>query len=213
MRHAFLWLGLLGSALSLGWTMELRKGAPALTVPGRSLANRPVANVAPVSADPTDYRVSMILARPVFEPTRRPPVSVSPTTGGDADAIPRLAGIIITPTQRSAIFMTSSKAKAQVLTQGAHLGPLVIQSIGATSVLVVGPKGPQFLSPRYDLDPHPDAVPETLPSMPPFVLKAPQTAAPASAAPPFANIPGLTGRPLGLAANPDQPDASNGSPP
>lgn len=80
--------------------------------------------------------VDVILARPLFTPSRRPPATAVGTgTGGPG--FPRLTGIIIMPQQREAIFAVPGKSKPIVVTAGSRLNGVLIKSIETGSVVIV----------------------------------------------------------------------------
>ena len=88
-----------------------------------------------------------ILARPLFNPSRRPGKQAVAST-----ELPRLAGIIIGPRGASAIFAGSGAARAMIVRDGGRAGPYLVRSVAATGVSVLGPSGPQVLHPVYDHD-------------------------------------------------------------
>jgi hypothetical protein len=94
-----------------------------------------------------DRSMPAILARPLFSPTRRPP----PRTGAQAFDLSdkRLAGIVIAPTGRIAIF-AGAGAKPLVLSIGGSLNGWEIESIKADEVVLRGPAGIRTLRPKMD---------------------------------------------------------------
>lgn len=119
--------------------------------------------------------VPIILARPLFALDRRPkagPAAVGPVS----DDMPRLAGILIDPTQRRAIFQPSGDGKPLTLVVGDQIAGWQIQQIAADGVTLTGPKGTQTLQPKPDpslasavttIDPMaPGAVPRPQPNSP-----------------------------------------------
>lgn len=107
-------------------------------VPIRAVALGPHA---PAEA-PAVWR-AILLDRPVFSPDRRPPSVPAAASPGER-SLPRLAGVLIGPTQRRAIF-----AGGAVLAVGDALGPWRIGEIEEGSVTVLGPQGVQVLRPAY----------------------------------------------------------------
>ena len=90
-----------------------------------------------------------VLGRPLFTVGRKPPKS---SGGGHLVAntgLPRLAGIMITPSGKWAIFAPDG-AKALVLAQGGAIEDATVQTIKRDRVVVNGPKGEQVLWPTYD---------------------------------------------------------------
>lgn len=94
-----------------------------------------------------------ILARPLFNPSRRPVASV---TAGAQQSL-RLAGIIISPTGRKAIFAVSgvpekagadkTSLRGMPVGEGEQAGPWHVRHIGAQTVEVDGAGGVQTLRP------------------------------------------------------------------
>jgi hypothetical protein len=95
--------------------------------------------------------LQVVLARPLFEPSRRPPAE-GPGVTAAAPGLPRLAGVMVTATGRQAIFAGSGD-KPVILGEGARLGGFTVQSIAAGQVTVTGPNGPQVLHPSFDPNP------------------------------------------------------------
>lgn len=136
-----------------------------------------------------------ILARPLFSPDRRPPgVAVADAPVAVAPSLPRVAGIVVTPAGRRAIFAEKG-TKPLVLGEGGQVGGFTVQSIQAGQVTVRGPEGVRVLSPTFDPDapapPPPGAAPPppslSVPGLPGFQLPA--------RPPGFGGIPGLAAPP------------------
>jgi hypothetical protein len=94
--------------------------------------------------------VRVILARPLFSPTRRP----SDDSGGRDEALvdlsgTRLTGIITLPSLRIAIFARDGK-KPVALTEGDSVGAWRIEKITPTTVALRGPGGARELAPKSD---------------------------------------------------------------
>jgi hypothetical protein len=143
------WLGLpaLAAALSLLLAAELLLPGPAM----------PTAREAPaVTAGSPDQIAdasisqwgSTILARPLFNQTRRP-VQVASTDAGNV--LPRLSAVIVIGNSSRAVFATPGQ-KPQILGVGESIGPYRVDSIAPDKVVLHGPDGtltlhPQFLTP------------------------------------------------------------------
>jgi hypothetical protein len=118
---------------------------------GLAMSSRP-----PVAREPT-IRQALVapvqdwvddsLARPLFTQGRRP----SSHEGGVAglQGLPRLAGVIVAPNGRSAIFAGSGIAKPIIAAEGTQLGSYRVQSIEAGQVTVLGPEGTRVLHPSF----------------------------------------------------------------
>ena len=151
MRRPLLLLGLLASLLSAALALELRDGVPeAAPLPRAATSGAEVA--APSAAgDTTPERtrslLAAILARPLFEQDRRPlaEAKAGPVSEGGA----RLAGIMISPAGRAAIFATSEGGKPTVLREGGVIGPLTVQTIAPGAVTVLSHGEAQVLHPSF----------------------------------------------------------------
>lgn len=96
-------------------------------------------------APPLDELVSASLARPLFSPDRRP--SVSPqSTAADGK---RLAGIVIEPDRRLAIFAAAG-GKPLTVGEGDSVDGWRIESITESEVSLVGAQGSRRLQPKPD---------------------------------------------------------------
>ncbi|MGH7044781.1 MAG: hypothetical protein ACREE2_00140 [Stellaceae bacterium] len=148
-----------------------------------------------------DTLMATALARPLFSSTRRPPRGNSTDQADDTGlADTRLAGIVITPGHRIAIFAPTD-AKAVTVTEGQTVGSWRVESITPLEVSLSGPDGTKTLQPKFD----PNLAP---PTTPPLVNRPAEPGGPPFAAvrpgirpgyPPFFNRgpprPGLRGRP------------------
>ena len=76
-----------------------------------------------------------ILARPLFSSSRRPP-KVAKGAGTAGAPMPRLAGIMITPQGRRAIFAPEGGGKQLVLAEGANVNDVAIRSIQPDRVIL-----------------------------------------------------------------------------
>ncbi len=78
----------------------------------------------------------MMLSRPIFDPTRRPPAAVATAPL----QIPRLSGIMVTPTEKIAVFSPTSGAPI-VIDQHGRFGPFTVLAISDDSVTIQSPGG------------------------------------------------------------------------
>ena len=164
--------------------------------------------VAPHAGDTRQVQtwVDLILARPLFAPSRRPPASAA-GSGNSNPGFPRLTGIIIMPHQREAIFAVPGKTKPIVVTAGSRLNGALIKSIDASSVVVVDAAGARRLRPSFA----PAASAAAAAAVPtPVLINLPPVPSGPHALP-FASIRGLSGRPLGLAAEPNTTPPDGGA--
>lgn len=154
-----LFLGVLLGAIWL-WPAE---GPPPPGPPARfRAANRSVT----LAARETGSWAGVILARPVFSISRRPPKVVA---GGRAETAPgqaRLSGIMITRLGRRAIFAPDGGGHAMVLAERAQVNQGTIRSILPDRVVMADGT---VLRPSYDRNRAP-GVNTTLPYQPPVAF-------------------------------------------
>lgn len=84
-----------------------------------------------------------VLARPLFDPSRRPT-----DQGGSDDGLPRLSAIIVTGGTRSAIFSADGQ-KPQIVGENGSIGGYKVRSILPDKVQLDGPSGPLTLRPQF----------------------------------------------------------------
>jgi hypothetical protein len=107
-----------------------------------------------------------IVARPLFTIGRRPPRAKGGASNVAAADLPRLSGIMITPSGRRAIFMPEG-GKPLVLAEGATLQDGTIRSIAADSVTVQSTRGDLVLRPSFDRNRVPSPILPTAPMFQP----------------------------------------------
>jgi hypothetical protein len=149
----------------------------------------------------------IILARPLFDPSRRLPATAGSSAG--APGLPRLAGIVIMPHQREAIFAVPGKTQPIVVMAGSRLNGVLIKAIDANGIVVVDAAGARMIRPSFAPRAAGEATPPADTSSPSFMIDLPPVPPPPSTSP-FASIRGLSGRPLGLAAQPDNAPPNGG---
>ena len=143
-------VGLVGGlAAALYVQLSSDDSAPAQAAP---VDYRPEATVSQaataVMEERTDVQVTAVLARPLFDPRRRPPMAgsaVSPTAG-----LPRLTGVIVGTFGRRAIFAGPPGGRSLVVQEGEQIEAYVVQSIGPGETVVLGPEGRRVLHPAFD---------------------------------------------------------------
>ena len=161
-----------GAILALGLAAviccELRAGGAARPRPPQVTPLPRVARAEPSAAGLEAWaaaKVAAILRRPLFRPNRRPAsAAVLEAAAGDpppGEALPRLAGIVVTGSARRAIF-AGEDGKAVVATESGRLGALRVVRIAADRVTVAGPSGTFVLRPRWQAasSPAPEMVPK-----------------------------------------------------
>jgi hypothetical protein len=93
---------------------------------------------------PLETLVRTILTRPLFAPSRRPPAGAIAT----GELLPRLAGVIIGPDIRRAIFVPA-KGGVIVVPEGGRAGDYEIRSIAPDEVVLSGPEGERSIHTDY----------------------------------------------------------------
>ncbi len=154
-RLPLLLLGLLAAGLAATIVRQLDDTVtdpiPVAARPPAAAADARPGGAVPANATAAAGRVATILARPLFALDRRP--SAVPAPGGALAAggaePPRLAGILIGPAGRSAIFAGAEEGPV-VLREGGMIGSYTVRDITPAQVTVLGPAGPQVLRPAFD---------------------------------------------------------------
>jgi len=82
---------------------------------------------------------NILLSRPLFDPTRRPPALPEKNPTAPVN-IPRLSGIIVTPTNKIAIFSPAMGAPI-IVYQNSRFGPFTVLAISDANVTIKGPGG------------------------------------------------------------------------
>jgi hypothetical protein len=98
------------------------------------------------AADPPNQRklwLDQILARPLFNPDRRP-------MEAGVVGLPRLTGIVVAGSQRVAIFAATGNQHPITAEAGAHVGAYQILTIADDGVTVAGPEGTTLIRPIFD---------------------------------------------------------------
>ncbi len=137
LRHWSALAALLGMLLLAELALPLPGAAPLpLPSPGVSrAAAQPGAAIGQWSAT--------ALARPLFDPSRRPA-----DQGGEDGGLPRLSAIIVTDGVRSAIFAADGQ-KPQIIGEGGSIGGYRVRDILPDAVRLDGPAGPLTLHPQF----------------------------------------------------------------
>jgi hypothetical protein len=107
------------------------------------------AGVRQASAKPPEQMLALILARPLFSASRRPPASGGEATASGEFQDARLTGIVTMPGQRIALFAVSG-AKTRMLTDGGVLDGWRIEDITPDEISLSGPGGLKKLQPKID---------------------------------------------------------------
>lgn len=147
-RVAGLTLVLLGLGGTIAFELADRHAQPpSPAIPGtarpRSVATEPAMR----SKFDIDATMSEILARPIFNPDRRPIGSAVKSVAG----LTRLTGIVVTDNRKLAIFAAPSPNGHPVIAEeGSHLNAYEVKAISASGVTVVGPTGVIVMRPNFD---------------------------------------------------------------
>jgi len=121
----------------------------------------PQAEASPSLKSPPDYQHAaaeqaqkreawskLVLARPLFEPSRRPPAASRVSTSSTLNT-PRLSGIMVTPEGREVIFV-GSDGKSVILHEGGSIDGYTVQTITPDQAAVTGPDGLHVVYPSLD---------------------------------------------------------------
>ena len=188
----------LAVVLGLEWTGSLGGDEPA-PVPE---AQHKVAASQPQDEDTRDTAdwVDTVLARPLFSVSRKPAKPDAAATIAGA-GMPRLAGILVTPQGRRAIFAPEAGGKPLVVAEGGNVDDVKIVSIRPDRVILASGA---TLQPAYDKLRIPSAQPALTPQ--PFVPQ-PFTPQQPNFTQPFqpGGPQGFQGRPFPRAIVPDPP--------
>jgi hypothetical protein len=120
-----------------------------------------VASLAMPSQTDIDARMNEILARPVFNPGRRPISSAAKNVTG----LTRLTGIVITKSAKIAIFAASSDGHPIIAEEGSRISAYEVKNISDSGVTVVGPAGVLVMTPHFDVA-HPPTPKQSPPGPP-----------------------------------------------
>jgi hypothetical protein len=129
----------------IGYELRSYQGVEAAAEPGRVPSFAPTAIETVPAAHDRSAELATILARPLFQPDRRPApeAAASPKLG-------RLAGIIVSGTEKRLIFAGSSGGGPIVVKEGDHLDADVVQSISDEHAALSGPNGVKIITPSFD---------------------------------------------------------------
>ena len=161
-------LFVLMAALALAWGAELTLGERAASMPV-PVAPAPVATKAGVEPDRAPGWAATALARPLFNPDRRPVAPPPAAAAATAPAeLPRLSGVMVTPAGRRAIFAGPANGRPVTVAEGQRIGLFLVNKIETGAVTLLGPDGPRRITPHFATGAEATSI-------------APQPAAPATA--------------------------------
>jgi hypothetical protein len=136
-------LALVAGLASGALLLEIRTSEVA--APGAVAPRAAPAVQAPAVSDNGREALATILARPLFNPGRR--AAPGAANSGPAAVLPRLSGIVIDASGRSAIFAPADGTKSLVVREGSALGEWSVRSIDHGTVTLVGPVGSRVVHP------------------------------------------------------------------
>ncbi len=139
----------------------------------------------PVPEEDRQALVDGILARPLFATNRRPADAPAAGPAPTPASLPRLAGVLVHGSSRSAIFAATGSGRPAVVQEGGRVGGYTVQSIEAGQVTLAGPGGNQVLRPAFDAKPPAAAGPPG--------AKASTSFAPTDVLQSLRGLPGLSG--------------------
>jgi hypothetical protein len=139
--------------LGLGVALLALSGIVALEIMGlQSTPDRLSSRTAPIStkqwpnpiepANQIDGILRDILARPVFSRDRRPVASNARVTNG----LSRLTGIVVTGSEKTAIFASPFAGRPITAQEGGHVGAYEVVEITRAGVTISGPDGTKVIT-------------------------------------------------------------------
>ena len=145
---ALLWAGVVVLASVVALEAMTGPAPPVVPQPRPAEAGRP--GPASILADRSPGWVETILARPLFNADRRPVAAAAMALAGpNAGTLPRLAGLVITPGARYAIFAAGDGGKQVAVAEGGRIGAYTVGRIDNAGVSVTGPGGEHVIHPSF----------------------------------------------------------------
>ena len=154
------WLALATLAAGLAGVLALECGAadqaPEIAAP---LPAAPQGTQAAPGTASLAALAPRLLGRPLFTPDPRPAAAAPEPPAAEAAAtdLPRLAGVIVGPGRRSAIFADGA-GKPRIAAEGASIGRFTVRAIAPGQVTVTSSEGESVLRPWYADAKAPDLV-------------------------------------------------------
>lgn len=100
----------------------------------------------PTGENDIDSERAVVLARPIFNPDRKPVGAGPKGTAG----LSRLSGIVVTGSRRIAIFAAPAGEHPVVAAEGSHVDAYEVKAISDSGVTVTGPNGTTTIAPVFD---------------------------------------------------------------
>ena len=118
--------------------------------PARAVLKAPATATQPAAAalDASDDWAATALERPIFNPDRKPKAEAASTVSPGEAVLPRLAGVLISPTQRRAMFMPVA-GRPVTLAEGQQIAGYTVHAISAGRVVLQGPDGSEEVRPSF----------------------------------------------------------------
>ena len=140
-RLVALALGTTALALAGVLRWELQEDAPVGPSPAPQIEGRAVGAAPPGAVDRAAL-VAAVVGRPLFEPSRRPPAEAPVTVSAPVvRTVPRVTGVLVSATDRSAIFAALGAGAPLVAREGGRVGEYTVQRIAAGQVTLMGRTG------------------------------------------------------------------------
>ena len=155
MARALAALGLLATGLGVALALQITSPSDTEYLLRYQTEAQPVTR-APGVWTTTQEAVDVVLARPLFAASRRP--VAQPQRGTVVAGLPRLTGVLVSPTGSAAIFAGES-GKPVVLKEGSRIGAFTVRTIAAGQVTVDGTAGTLVLRPLLAAQAEPPAEP------------------------------------------------------
>jgi hypothetical protein len=103
-----------------------------------------------LATDHADDWVAATLARPLFSPDRRPPLDEGPAPAAVPEILPRLTGVLVSSSGKTAFFAGDAGGKPIAIREGDRIATFTVQVIAAGQVTITGPGGKKVLTPVFD---------------------------------------------------------------
>ena len=140
---ALLLLAIIAAELSLS---NPKQAGPATAGASADPSPARVTNDAVGLRPPSEWAATA-LSRPLFAPGRR---SYEPTTkDGSEPSLPRLSGVLVSPSDRVAIFAADASHETLAIRVGSAIGGHQVQSVDPGQVVVLDNGGPRILRPTF----------------------------------------------------------------
>ena len=144
---ALLLVAIIAAEVSPGSPGNAKQASP---VNAHATADQSPAQASDDAARPgaTSAWAATALSRPLFVPGRRP--HQAKAAGSESGpGLPRLSGVLVSPSERVAIFAADASHQSLVIRVGSSIGGYQVQSIEAGQVVLRDDGGPRILRPTF----------------------------------------------------------------